>query len=908
MNVHLRHAPLGCLLVALAAVPVAAEATDGSLYYQGPQANWFGGPNTTITQPQPGVFQISIPALSPAPAGDKWAMSWGCPPGTQAETVLVSALRLNLPSAMAILVKSDAHGTVKTIPDVSLPQSPSGGLDFPASIPPGACSVAVALTQGYTVNQHARTYWIAPRVQWRDVTPPSTAIRTVPSGWLNAGVNAIHVAWGAYDNMGADGLAGQRILVGGAVKWGGAPGQGEHAVDVDLNGIGDGAISVVAEVDGDGTVGAASAATIYVDRTAPTAGAPTAIATGDAGTSGFSWPVGDNVSGVAYSTVEVNAATDGSATGQWLQVGPAVAGSGIREIFLTSVRAVPDGLHATRVRAVDVAGNVGYGPLGRLVVDTTPPTVRIDAAPVQPVRSVALGVHLTDNLAWYQGLGATLIEANTAPDGSTGGTWTAIGAPRALVAGDHVLDLDLAGLSDGPHALRVTTANGGPYGERLPGFATVTVDVDRTSPALTDVSFTRTAPDRFTAAWIATDARAGVGAARVEWRDGTTWRQIAATVVGDGAGRLDIDTAQLPNGTQSLRLVVADRAGNESTSAGTSGDFAIDHGAPGVTGLRLSAGAPWTLSWNQTTEDGTTCPTRIFVNGPGTDGAWREVATVVPAIGAHTAAVPVDGLAPGAYRVRIQLCDAVGNTTVVETAGLAVTAAPASSAAVGGVAGGADGSATAATAVADLSVPGGRVRTVQGARVITVVRGYGGPVIVRGTVRIDGRGPVARAVLTVSLDGRFGVRVRTDQRGGFVARLRARSGGAVRVAPAGVPDAPLPTPTQVRVKVRPTVTLRASTTTAVAFAAPIGFSGRVSPSPRTLGRREAKTIILEWRDPVRRTWRPVTNVRTDADGRFSILWRFTNSGQRVPFRVRVPFELGWGLEAARSRIVSVRVR
>ena len=42
---------------------------------------------------------------------------------------------------------------------------------------------------------------------------------------------------------------------------------------------------------------------------------------------------------------------------------------------------------------------------------------------------------------------------------------------------------------------------------------------------------------------------------------------------------------------------------------------------------------------------------------------------------------------------------------------------------------------------------------------------------------------------------------------------------------------------------------------------PVLFTGRLSPSPAELGFGSRKTVVLEWMDPLRRTWRPVVNVR-----------------------------------------------
>jgi len=88
--------------------------------------------------------------------------------------------------------------------------------------------------------------------------------------------------------------------------------------------------------------------------------------------------------------------------------------------------------------------------------------------------------------------------------------------------------------------------------------------------------------------------------------------------------------------------------------------------------------------------------------------------------------------------------------------------------------------------------------------------------------------------------------------------------------------------------------------------APVVFRGRIGPPPGASGGRKA--IVLEWLDPFRKVWRPVVNARAKADGSFAIPWRFQARGLTVPFRVRVPRERGWPVEAGTSGTVTVRVR
>ena len=110
----------------------------------------------------------------------------------------------------------------------------------------------------------------------------------------------------------------------------------------------------------------------------------------------------------------------------------------------------------------------------------------------------------------------------------------------------------------------------------------------------------------------------------------------------------------------------------------------------------------------------------------------------------------------------------------------------------------------------------------------------------------------------------------------------------------------------VRVEVRPRIAVAVSRTR-VAAGGQVVFTGRLSPSSSDLGIRASKGVVLEWLDPVRRTWRPVVNARLRPDGTYAISWSFGVAGLTIPFRVAVPPEVGWPQLGARSRVVRVTV-
>jgi hypothetical protein len=255
--------------------------------------------------------------------------------------------------------------------------------------------------------------------------------------------------------------------------------------------------------------------------------------------------------------------------------------------------------------------------------------------------------------------------------------------------------------------------------------------------------------------------------------------------------------------------------------------------------------------------------------------------------------------------MRIQLVDTAGNTRAMEVEPPGRAAAP----------GGGPGASGPAKQMADearegiltLGITGGRPEKVEG-RDYRVARVNGGaPVTVTGRLLNRAGQALAGFVMVARQGGRdIGAGV-TGPDGSFSMQVIPVRTGPIDV---GVPDGskvvPVPTGPGVAVRLKATVTLMASSTQAAAKGAPVVFRGKMSPAPGAEGGKKA--IVLEWLDPFRKTWRPVVNARANADGSFSIAWRFQASGLTVPFRIRVPQERGWMIEPGVSKVIRVRVR
>ena len=810
-----RRMPRGLVLLAAAAITsvagTAAHATDGNLYSQG-QGGFSTGALATASQVNAATVQVNAAATASATAGTAWSMNWGCPvPGSEIAAVSWNALRYAAASSADLQLKANG-GTVWAEGDAGMPQSPADGRTYGIGLPGGVCDLKLEIVQTEQRRQHARVWWIGgPGVVVRDVAPPTAAINSVPAAWISGGQQTARVAWQAFDNFGSDGIGSQRVSVNGEVRWAGAPGQGQMATDVPLDGLADGVHRVHLDVDGDGTAGAGGDATVRVDRTPPEIGEMNTTFDNASGRATIAWSAADATSGLATATAEVNAAADGSTGGTWVGSGTATRTSAGQRITRVAGTGMADGVHTWRVSARDDAGNTLQEPAQvPIVVDTQTPKIDMVPIPAAWTSTLPLDVTLHDNLESVLGLGDLDIEVNIATDGTSRGDWVLM-SQESHAPGREQMQVPLTGLGDGTHQVRLKLRNGGPFGQTLVAQRLGLVRTDLTPPDLARAALTVLPDGRVRMIWSADDVRSGVERVRLQWLDGWTWRTVTERPASDGTGIVTLDPALIPDPEARMRVQVGDVAGN-----------------------------------------------------------MRAMEVAMPEVARP--ATPSQPAAPGA------------------------TTPPGSPKHM------AD---EAREGILTLGLERGSVEMIEGTEYRTTSITYGQAIVVTGRLVAKGGGsPLAGFAIVARQSGRDVGSAVTGPDGSFRLRAVPRQSGPVDV---GVPDGssvvPIPSGPRVGVHVRATVTLMASSHEATAKGAPIVFRGKVAPAPGA-----AKAVVLEWRDPFRRKWRPVVNARTKADGSFTMSWRFQASGLTVPFRVRAPKEMGWPLGAGMSKNVTVRVR
>ena len=514
------------------------------------------------------------------------------------------------------------------------------------------------------------------------------------------------------------------------------------------------------------------------------------------------------------------------------------------------------------------------------------------------------------------GLATATAEVNAAGDGSTSGTWVGSGTATRTSAGQRITRVAGTGMADGVHTWRVSARDDA--GNTLQEPAQVPIVVDTQTPKIDMVPIP--------AAWTSIlpldvtlhdnlESVLGLGDLDIEVNiaaDGTShgdWVLMSQESHAPGREQMQVPLTGLGDGTHQVRLklrnggpfgqtLVAQRLGLVRTDL-TPPDLAraaltvlpdgrvrmiwsADDVRSGVERVRLQWLDGWT--WRTVTER------------PASDGTG--IVTLDPAL-----------IPDPEARMRVQVGDVAGNMRAMEVAMPEVArpatpnqpAAPGATTPPGSPKHMAD---EAREGILTLGLERGSVEMIEGTEYRTTSITYGQAIVVTGRLVAKGGGPLAGFAMVARQSGRDVGSAVTGPDGSFRLRAVPRQSGPVDV---GVPDGssvvPIPSGPRVGVHVRATVTLMASSHEATAKGAPIVFRGKVAPAPGA-----AKAVVLEWRDPFRRKWRPVVNARTRADGSFTMSWRFQASGLTVPFRVRAPKEMGWPLGAGMSKNVTVRVR
>lgn len=323
----------------------------------------------------------------------------------------------------------------------------------------------------------------------------------------------------------------------------------------------------------------------------------------------------------------------------------------------------------------------------------------------------------------------------------------------------------------------------------------------------------------------------------------------------------------------------------------------LDDPAIGRAGFSVGAGRSLTAVW--TADDlhsGVRRATVQWRHG----GAWRTLGSVEATDGAGAMTVDGSTLPAGEQAVRILVSDGAGN--VATKAGTVTLPAGG----VGSVASDPLGRLRAAKITVHLA---GARRVARGGRIVLLRRLSAGATALLSRALRDAHGqPIVGAeVQARGHRGRVVGRGLTGRAGRFSFKIRPVGGGVLRVGVAsGTALLPRGGQTPVVLELRPRLEFGASAQV-VAVGGTALFSGRLTPSPGALGLGGRKSVVLEWLDPVRRTWRPVVNHRLRADGTFSIPWTFNVRSLTIPMRVTVPQEIGWPLLPARSRVLRVRV-
>lgn len=666
---------------------------------------------------------------------------------------------------------------------------------------------------------------------------------------------------------------------------------------------------VAGHVSGEG-----STTVVRIDKSAPLArlGAASIVAPGVVDINNAST---DSVSGIASIEARLGSAS-----------GPVVATSaeGLKNLG-ASAPARNSGLNKIVVTVTDRAGNTASTASDPVRFDSLAPSAQITSLPTGWVKGLAgsnrIGVRLADNLP--DGLGKVQVQARQGAGG-----WTTISNYNAdgtstIGQGDHLLGAtNNQGLGDGATQVRVVAHD--PANEALTGIsAEGTVNLDLTSPDTSQMKVTvgnATAPSVYPVVLAAgvTDPASGIAkveilASRVT-DDGDVAKMVGVgQVTNPGAGQIAV-SANLSSlegdGLHHTQLVITDNVGNQTSIPGPA--ITLDT-APPVFAQPIIDGSTGRIRFRIEDPNLGVCPVTIQINGPGTNGQWRTVLEQAAGLftnGEVDFALPMDGLASGAYQVRTSVCDIAGNTASRTGSFTWVNTTPQTSpgATINGTGpnSGAGNGATASRPDLTDALIGPAItpqassyRVIHGQRVPVIKAHYGKPYLITG--RVADRGDTGIKGIRVELRDPAGKHVAgavTDKTGRYTIRTRALRGGLHQVVAIGTPERRALVALQVTPRVTAKITMRST----ASGARTLKVTGKLMPMAGSRGKR----VQLQWRDGNR--WRPISDTMVNAKGKFTMSYAFRKTGgYKLQVRVMVPTEKGWPFLSATTKNVKVHV-
>lgn len=366
---------------------------------------------------------------------------------------------------------------------------------------------------------------------------------------------------------------------------------------------------------------------------------------------------------------------------------------------------------------------------------------------------------------------------------------------------------------------------------------------------------------------------------------------------GEGDFGVTVPIGDLGDGHQPVAVAVA----GDGTGPGSATSYlSVDRTPPVASAPTVTAVGSGTASLRWSASDATSgvAAGSVEVNSAADgsiDGSWIALETRAEHDGdGYRGTFSLDGIRDGVHAIRLRLTDVAGNTSHSPLGRIVIDRTSPDDARAREL-----GAATLSFDV---------LHAVAAERDLVVGVRYGTSLSVSGALRRADGSPLAGMEIEVrDATGTVRGRGTTATDGTYRLTMTPGRGGPHRIGVAHR-DALLPASAGVLdVRLAPRLTIRVSRRTTRARGPAVVFTGRIEPSPAALG-LTTKQVVFEWRDPIRKIWRPMVNTRASWDGAVRARWTFAAGGYRIPVRLRLTRELGWPTIEGVSRTVTVRVK